>query len=61
MPLYENIHIMEASDFLSVQETRKGIDKATFQKIVKQTNLSFTEFAGYLHRIGANDTKQKRA
>ncbi len=43
---------METSDFSLVQETRKGIDKAAFQKVVKQTNLSFKEFTSYLHVSG---------
>lgn len=50
--LHENIHAMETSDFSLVQETRKGIDKAAFQKVVKQTNLSFKEFTSYLHVSG---------
>ncbi len=50
--LHENIHAMEISDFSLVQETRKGIDKAAFQKVVKQTNLSFKEFTSYLHVSG---------
>jgi putative toxin-antitoxin system antitoxin component (TIGR02293 family) len=50
--LYENIHVMEASDFSLVEETRKGIDKAAFQKVVRQTNLPFKEFTSYLHVSG---------
>ena len=50
--LYENIHTMETNDFSMVEETRKGLDKAAFQKIVKQTNLPFKEFAGDLHVSG---------
>ncbi len=43
---------METNDFSLVEETRKGIDKAAFQKIVRQTKLPFKEFAGYLHVSG---------
>lgn len=50
---------METSDFLSIQETRKGIDKAAFQKVVKQTNLSFKEFASYLHVSGRSIQSKK--